>query len=636
MANQLEPTLRAAERLRDSPTLRAAELAVKQLSDSPMMRAAEQLRDSPTMRAAELAAKQLTDSPMMRAAEQLGDSPTMRAAELAAEQLRDSPMMRAVEQLRDSPTMRAAELAVEQLRDSPMMRAVEQLRDSPTMRAAELAAKQLRDSPMMRAVEQLRDSPTMRAAELAAKQLRDSPMMRAVEQLAAMPPLTSELFGTAWNEGLEAAVKRLERAEDLIAEAPEPELAVEALATDTDTVREAAPPEAREGINKWAQWFWIYLVQKLVLDPALEQTMEAGRDALPALLIVLSGMVTDPTLPTPPPAPALWQQEALAPMSAPPKALVLPGGWQIEGLPDIVLRAGPQAVERTIEFFTAQIRNPHTRAAYGAAVTRFFAWCDARGLELAQISPIAVATYIEEMQSEYRAPTIKQHLAAIRRLFDFLVIGRVVPANPAASVRGPTHVVKTGKTPVLQPAEARLLLDSIDTSTLPGLRDRALLGVMIYSFARVSAVVSMRVEDYYQQQGKRRWLRLQKRAGKHHAVPVHHKAEAYLDAYLDAAGIAAEKSTPLWRSMPRAGGLGARRMSRVDVFRMIKRRVKAVGLGEANCHTFRATGITAYLLNGGTLERAQRIAAHESPRTTKLYDRTAAEVTVEDIEKIGI
>ena len=199
------------------------------------------------------------------------------------------------------------------------------------------------------------------------------------------------------------------------------------------------------------------------------------------------------------------------------------------------------------------------------------------------------------------------------------MIGQVVPANPAASVRGPTHVVRTGKTPVLQPAEARLLLDTIDTATLRGLRDRALLAVMVYSFARVSAVVGMRVEDYYQQ-GKRWWLRLQEKGGKHHAVPVHHKAEASLDAYLAAAGIAAEKDSPLWRSMPRAGGMGARRMSRVDVFRMIKRRVKTVRLGEANCHTFRATGITAYLLNGGTLERAQAIAAHESPRTTKLYD----------------
>ena len=117
-------------------------------------------------------------------------------------------------------------------------------------------------------------------------------------------------------------------------------------------------------------------------------------------------MGTDPTRPTPPPAPALPPPAALAPMVA-PAALIFPGGWQIEGLPAIVLHAGPQAAERTVEFFTAQIRNPHTRAAYGTAVTRFFTWCDARGLDLAQISPVAVAAYIDDMHDRYRAPTIK-------------------------------------------------------------------------------------------------------------------------------------------------------------------------------------------------------------------------------------
>ena len=339
---------------------------------------------------------------------------------------------------------------------------------------------------------------------------------------------------------------------------------------------------------------------------------------------------------TPPPALTLQQPAARAPVSAPPEALVLSGGWQIEGLPATVRRAGPQAAERVVEFFTAQIRNPQTRAAYAAAVTRFFAWCDVRGLDLAQLSPIAVATYLDALQATYRAPTIKQHLAAIRRLFDYWVVGQVVPSNPAASVRGPTHIVRTGKTPVLQPEEARGLLASIDGPDLAGRRDRALLAVMVYSFARVSAVVRMDVEDYYQQ-GKRWWLRFQEKGGKHHALPVHHTAEAALDAYLAAAGIADETGAPLWRTLTRAGVLSGRRMSRVDVFRMIKRRVQAVGLGAAaNCHTFRATGITAYLRNGGTLERAQAIAAHESPRTTKLYDRTSDEVTVEDIETIEI
>ena len=269
-------------------------------------------------------------------------------------------------------------------------------------------------------------------------------------------------------------------------------------------------------------------------------------------------------------------------------------------------------------------------------MTQFFTWCDERGLELDEISPVAVAAYVEELQGVYRAPTIKQHLAAIRRLFDWLVVGQVVPRYPTAAVRGPTHVVKRGKTPVLQPGEVRLLLDSIDTSAIGGLRDQALIGVMIYSFARVSAVVNMDVDDYYQE-GKRWWLRLHEKGGKHHALPVHHKAEAYLDAYLAGGGIAGERGSPLWRSLTRTRELGERRMSRVDVFRMVKRRVKAAELGAAaNCHTFRASGITAYLLNGGTLERAQAIAGHESPRTTQLYDRTADDITVEDIERIRV
>ena len=157
---------------------------------------------------------------------------------------------------------------------------------------------------------------------------------------------------------------------------------------------------------------------------------------------------TDPTRPTPPPALTLPPPTALALVAASSEALVVPGGWQIEGLPATVRRAGPQAAERTVEFFTAQIRNPHTRAAYAAAVTRFFTWCDAHGLALAQISPIAVATYIDEMHSRYRAPTIKQHLAAIRRLFDWLVTGQVMPTNPATSgftLDVPTFVIVTSK-----------------------------------------------------------------------------------------------------------------------------------------------------------------------------------------------
>ena len=215
-------------------------------------------------------------------------------------------------------------------------------------------------------------------------------------------------------------------------------------------------------------------------------------------------------------------------------------------------------------------------------------------------------------------------------------MGHVLPANPAAPVCGPKHVVKQGKTPVLSASEARTLLDSIDLGKSSGLRDRALLATMVYSFARVGAVVGMNVEDYYQQ-GKRWWLRLHEKGGRFHQVPAHHNAEEYLDAYLEAAGIGSEKGTLLWRSMTTVGTFSRNRMSRVDVFRMVKRRVRQAELGvAANCHTFRATGITAYLLNGGSVENAQAIAAHESPRTTKLYDRTADEISLDEIERIVI
>ena len=205
--------------------------------------------------------------------------------------------------------------------------------------------------------------------------------------------------------------------------------------------------------------------------------------------------------------------------------------------------------------------------------------------------------------------TVKQHLAALRVLFDWLVTGQVLELNPAHSVRGPRYSLKTGKTPVLTAEEARALLDSIRTvrtvkhgdgpetrePLLLGLRDRALIGAMVYTFARVSAVLRMRVRDYFLQ-GCRGWVRLHQKGGKEHVVPCHHNLELHLDSYLAAAGI-----------QTRIGN-----------------------------HTFRATGITAYLKNNGTLETAQHIANHASPRTTMLYDRRQEEISLDEVERIDI
>ena len=318
-------------------------------------------------------------------------------------------------------------------------------------------------------------------------------------------------------------------------------------------------------------------------------------------------------------------------------------------VPRLIADAGEHAARRFLEFFGATIRNKNTRMAYMRAVSQFFAWCDRHGIgELADIEPLHVAAYIEclldppdkpdQPKQEAKAkPTVKQHLAAVRMLFDWLVTGHVVAVNPATSVHGPKHVVKRGKTTVLTAEQARQLLDSIDTSTLVGLRDRALISVMCFSFARISAVVAMRVEDYYPQ-GKRWWVRLDEKGGKRHEMPAHHNLEAYLDAYLDAAGIRDAAKSHLFRSAAgRTGELTAKPMNRVDAYRMIQRRADDLGLRvKIGCHTFRATGITAYLEAGGTLENAQAMAAHESPRTTKLYDRTGDEITLDEVERITI
>jgi integrase/recombinase XerD len=154
--------------------------------------------------------------------------------------------------------------------------------------------------------------------------------------------------------------------------------------------------------------------------------------------------------------------------------------------PTLIAAAGERASYRFLEFFTAQIRNPNTRRAYAKAVGEFLLWLEAQGApSIAAVGSVHVAAYVEELGRSYAAPTVKQRLAAIRSLLDWLASGGVLPFNPASAVRGPKHVVKRGKTPVLAPEEARHLLDSIDIATPAGLRDRALIGLMVYTFARI-------------------------------------------------------------------------------------------------------------------------------------------------------
>ena len=304
-------------------------------------------------------------------------------------------------------------------------------------------------------------------------------------------------------------------------------------------------------------------------------------------------------------------------------------------LPAVITCEGEEVAQYYIKFFTSLIKNQNTRRAYARAVGQFLSWCEAQDIALKQIQPITIAAYREVHSGS--AQTVKQHLAAIRLLFDWFVTCLVLPINPAASVKGPNYSTKKGKTPVLSVEDARKLLDSIDISHVVGLRDRALIGLMIYSFARVSAVISMRVEDYYQKD-QRWWIRLHEKRGKFHELPLHHVAQEYLDAYINQAGVADNKKQMLFRTAKgNSRCLTENQMNRTDALLMSKRRARDAGLSDSiSCHTFRATGITLYLRNGGTVEQAQAIAAHDSPQATKVYSCTSDAISLTEIERIVI
>jgi site-specific recombinase XerD len=323
--------------------------------------------------------------------------------------------------------------------------------------------------------------------------------------------------------------------------------------------------------------------------------------------------------------------------------------YQAGGVPGLVARLGAKARNRYATFFTDNIRNSNTREAYARACYQFFAWCELHGLLAETIESYHVSAYIEVLSTEKSTPTVKQHLAAIRMLYDWLVIGQIIPSNPAHAVRGPKHVVTQGLTPILDKDDMKALLAAIDTDTVVGLRDRAIIGVMTATFARVQATLGMNVDDYFPE-GKGWSIRLYEKNSKVVTMPVQHTLEKWLDAYIEAVGGAevfpfeTSRSGKLTKKQPlflsargRSQTLTGRRMTRQDAWKMIKRRAKAAGINTAiRNHSFRGTGITDFLTNGGQLPEAQRMAGHADPRTTKLYDRRNQQITRGEVERITI
>lgn len=308
----------------------------------------------------------------------------------------------------------------------------------------------------------------------------------------------------------------------------------------------------------------------------------------------------------------------------------------VTNLPAIVAAAGDGARFAWEEFFSGELPNSHTRAAYLRAVRRFLEWCQEGRSELHRITPGQVGAYLAGLP--VGVPTKKQHLAAIRRFFDRLVVRHVVVLNPAASVRTERYQVVEGKTPEITVPNARRLLASLGGTDVVTRRDRAVIGVLIYTAARVGAVTRLRLCDL-RYDGEQWTLRFVEKGGKAREIPVRHDLQQMLLAYLDTAGLSMTTSTaPLFRSaVRRTGVLSGRALTPGDACRMVKRRLRSAELPDRlSPHSFRVTTVTDLLENGVPLEEVQYLAGHSDPRTTRLYDRRQKRVTRNVVERISV
>jgi integrase/recombinase XerD len=314
--------------------------------------------------------------------------------------------------------------------------------------------------------------------------------------------------------------------------------------------------------------------------------------------------------------------------------------------PAVIAAGGKNARFAWDEFFAAQIRNPHTRAAYRSAIRKFFHWLEPRNIALADIEPGAVGEYFAEHEGS--VPTKKLHLAALRALFDQMVVRHAMLLNPAASVHGEKYQVIEGKTPEITVPQARTLIariqtqKNIDDEIVPdiiGLRDRAIIGVLIYTAARAGAVARLRLTDFIHD-GALWTLRFAEKGGKSREIPVRHDdLERYILEYIAAADIRNDSGNSLlFRSAERrTGRLTDKPITNVDICRMVKRRLKDAALPpQYSPHSFRVTTVTDLLSQGVPLEDVQYLAGHADPRTTRLYDRRQKRVTRNTVERISV
>ena len=332
--------------------------------------------------------------------------------------------------------------------------------------------------------------------------------------------------------------------------------------------------------------------------------------------------------------------------------------------PSIVADAGPYAEFAYAEFFSSKIRNPNTRKAYRRNVDRFLGWCDERGLAWQQILSPVIAEYfdtylVKDTGQPLSDEAKKQHLAALRKFYKHQERRHGVVFNPTLSVEGPKIKVGRGKTPRFLNGQVKKLLATLDTTTLVGKRDRAILAVLHWTARRASEVANVRLGDYYCD-GERWWFAFSGKGGKTKAIKVNHTLQVYLEAYLEATGIGEDpKDWPLFRSVikrqkgvkpyiPRltpyeppvpseqrnAQGV----LTGNEILRMVKRRLKDAGLPADTFtpHSFRATTATQLDKKGKPRKLIQSFLDHADARTTALYCHTEDEEAQDLVDEITL
>jgi site-specific recombinase XerD len=311
---------------------------------------------------------------------------------------------------------------------------------------------------------------------------------------------------------------------------------------------------------------------------------------------------------------------------------------------ELTAHAGDYAAARTVEFIEL-CGNAHTQRAYARAISEFVRWCSARAVTLAEVEPFHVARYMRELgeppagsaRKTGLAPlSRKQHRAALSMWLNYLVINHVVATNPVSPVKGPRHSQTTGSTPVLDVEQVRRLFDAIDGDTLADVRDRALIAIMLFAWARVGAVTRMRVRNFRGAGTHSAMFELHEKGGKYHVVPAHHVAAAHVEAYLNVGGLRNQPDAPLWQNIVgRSKKLSGKAITQRGVLSIVKRRCVLAGLPSDICnHSFRATAITLHQLNGGDLESARQLANHSSIKTTQLYNRAGDKKKRAEVERV--